>query len=57
MSRVGKERKKPSRLWFVKEGMESARCNCLGNCIFLVVNLSVVPQVQTLFEFMGAEVL
>lgn len=49
MSRVGKERRKPSRLWFVKEGMESAICDYLGTCIFLGVNLSVVPQVRTLF--------
>lgn len=46
---VGKERRKPSRLQFVKEGMESGRCDCLGNCIFLGVNLSAVPRVQALF--------
>lgn len=46
---VGKERRKPSRLQFVKEGMESGRCDCLGNCVFLGVNLSAVPQVQALF--------
>lgn len=46
---VGKERRKPSRLQFVKEGMESGGCDCLGNCVFLGVNLSAVPQVQALF--------
>lgn len=49
MSRVGKERKKPSQVMVEKEGMESARCDYLGNCVFLDVNLTVVPQVQTLF--------
>lgn len=40
---MGKERRKPRRLQFVKEGMESGRSGCLGNCMFLGVNLSAVP--------------
>lgn len=37
-SRVGKERRKPSSLQFVKKDMESGRCDGLGNCIFQGVN-------------------
>lgn len=29
--------------------MGSARCDCLGNCVFLGVNRGAVPQVQALF--------
>lgn len=29
--------------------MESARCDCPGNCTFLGVKVNVVPQEQTLF--------